>query len=344
MSIYLRNKTWWYCITVKGKTHRGSCKTEDESQAKELHDRIRADIWRGRVLGEAQKRGIGEAIDRFLREHRHKKSRRDDERYAEWWKEQFSTAKVSLLEEVTPDVVKDIRDEEVKRVSIASVNRRLAFLRAVMRAAALEWLWTEKAPKFRLLPGEVERRRFLNPAEVERLVRALPTPYADMALLAVSTGLRQSNVFGLKWSEVDLQRRMLVFSGKVMKNGLPFSIPLNETAMSVIRGWVGRTEGYVFEYRGKPVKELSSRLWAAALEKAGLEDLRWHDLRHTWASLMRQSGVGLSDLQELGGWESHEMVQRYAHLDVEHLAPKAAVLDGVLGRPRQASVHILHTV
>ena len=53
-------------------------------------------------------------------------------------------------------------------------------------------------------------------------------------------------------------------------------------------------------------------------------------VRHTWASLMRQSGVSLSDLRELGGWESHQMVDRYAHLNVEHLAPKAAVLDGVL--------------
>ena len=71
-------------------------------------------------------------------------------------------------------------------------------------------------------------------------------------------------------------------------------------------------------------------MWARAVTKAGLVDVRWHDLRHTWASLMRQAGVGLEDRQQLGGWESRDMVMRYAHLDVGRLAPKAAVLDGLL--------------
>lgn len=332
MGLYLRSKTWWYTITVKGKTHRGSCMTEDEAQAKEYHDRLRAEIWRGRVVRDAQKHTATEAIDRFIRERAHKRSRRDDERYAEWWKEQFASAQVRLLEDVTPDVVAGIRDEEREKVSVATVNRKLAFLRSVINAACKEWLWLESAPKFRLIPGEVERRRFLTPDEVSRLVQALPRPFADMALLAVATGLRQGNVFGLKWSDVDLGKRRVTLTHEVMKNGLPLSLPLNETAVSVIRKWVGQDDHYVFVYKAERVKELPSRMWAAALEQAGLVDVRWHDLRHTWASLMRQAGVGLDDLQELGGWESRVMVQRYAHLNVDHLAPHARVLDGVLSR------------
>lgn len=332
MSIYLRNKTWWYFITVKGRTHRGSCQTQVESDAQEYHDRVRADIWRGRVMKDLQKRTVAEAIDKFLLERSHKRSWRDDDRYGQWWKAQFKSAQVMLLEDVTPDVVTDIRDEEAKRLKAASVNRKIAFLRAVVRSAALEWLWIDKVPKFRLLTGEVERRRFLEPHEVVRLVEALPRPFSDMALLAVSTGLRQGNILNLKWSEVDLQRRRLVFSDKVMKNGLPFSIPLNDTATSVIRKWVAIHDTYVFVRNARRISGVPSRMWADAVKEAGLEDLRWHDLRHTWASLMRQSGIGLDDLQELGGWESPIMVQRYAHLNVEHLAPKAAVLDGMFGK------------
>lgn len=331
MPIYQRNnKGWSYAINLKGKVYRGSCKTEDKAQAIEFHDRLRAELWRGRVIKDVQKRTIHDAIDKFLREHQHKRSLKDDERYGQWWKDQFKSAQVALLEEVTPDLVGALRDKEVSRVSVATVNRKIAFLRSVVRAASLEWLWLDKAPKFRLLAGEVERRRFLEPHEIGRLVGQLPAPFSDMALLAVSTGLRQGNVFGLKWSEVDLPRRRLVFSGMVMKNGMAFSIPLNDTATEAIRGWLGRHETHVFVRNGRPVTELPSRLWAASVKQAGLENLRWHDLRHTWASLMRQAGVGLSDLQELGGWESSVMVQRYAHLNVEHLAPKAAVLDGVL--------------
>jgi len=337
MSIYRRNKTWWYSITINGKTHRGSCQTEDEKLALEFHDRLRAEIWRGKVVKDIQKRSVSEAISRFLRERATKRSWRDDQRYGEWWLKRFGSVGVRLLEEVTPDVVAQIRDKELGRVtrlgrtvSPGTVNRRLAFLRSVINAAAKEWLWLGFAPKFRLIPGETQRRRFLTPTEVKRLVEVLPQPYADMATFAVATGMRQSNVLGLQWDQVDLQHRKAVFPHEVMKNGLPFSCPLNETAINVIKRWTGKHEVLVFSQRGRRVTGVPSRMWADALEKAGLVDVRWHDLRHTWASLMRQSGVSLSDLRELGGWESHQMVDRYAHLNVEHLAPKAAVLDRVL--------------
>lgn len=340
MSIYLRGKTWWYAITINGVTHRGSCKTADEQQAKEYHDRLRADVWRGKVLKDAQKRTVVEAIDRFLREHEHKRSYRDDQRYAAWWLEQLASAQVRLLEDVTPDVVCSIRDEELERVAPATVNRKLAFLRTVINAAHREWMWLERAPKIKLVPGEVVRRRFLTPEEVTRLVEALPRPFADMALFSVATGLRQGNVLKLRWSQVDLAKRRAVFPEEVMKNGLPFSCPLNETAVSVLRVWIGQSQDFVFGEDG--VREVPSRTWAKALEKAGLVDVRWHDLRHTWASLMRQAGVGLDDLQELGGWETRSMVQRYAHLDVDHLSPKAAALDGVLGRGKPEAVRLVH--
>jgi integrase len=337
MSIYVRQKTWWYSITVNGKTHRGSCQTEDEKQAREFHDRLRADIWRGRVLRDDQKRTVSEAISRFLQERANKRSCRDDHRHGEWWQAQFSSLGVRLLEEVTPDLVAGIRNKELRRttrlgkaVSPSTVNRKLAFLRSVINAAAKEWLWLESAPKFRLIPGETQRRRYLTAEEVKRLAAVLPQPYADMARFAVATGMRQSNVLGLKWAQLDLERRKATFPHEVMKNGRPFSCPLNETAMTVINRWIGKHHEFVFTGPGGRVNSVPSRMWARALKQAGLVDVRWHDLRHTWASLMRQSGVTLSDLKELGGWESHQMVDRYAHLNIEHLAPKAAAIDGAL--------------
>lgn len=78
-------------------------------------------------------------------------------------------------------------------------------------------------------------------------------------------------------------------------------------------------------------------MWKAALLKAGIKSFRWHDLRHIWASWLRQSGkVRLDMIQEMGGWKSALMVQRYAHMDVEHLAASAAVMDGVLTRAHLA--------
>ncbi len=79
----------------------------------------------------------------------------------------------------------------------------------------------------------------------------------------------------------------------------------------------------MFSFKGKPVKQVSTKAWYQALKRAGITDFRWHDLRHTWASWHVQQGTPLHALQELGGWESAEMVRRYAHLSADHLAPYA---------------------
>jgi integrase len=86
---------------------------------------------------------------------------------------------------------------------------------------------------------------------------------------------------------------------------------------------MGNHATYVFSFRGKPIRQVSTKAWYQALERAGIEDFRWHDLRHTWASWHVQNGTPLHALQELGGWESPEMVRRYAHFSAEHLAPYA---------------------
>src|SRR2546425_12029207 len=77
---------------------------------------------------------------------------------------------------------------------------------------------------------------------------------------------------------------------------------------------------HVFSFRGKPLRQVNTKAWREALKKVGIENFRWHDLRHTWASWHVQAGTPLHVPQELGGWECVEMVRKYAHLSTEHLA------------------------
>jgi len=90
-----------------------------------------------------------------------------------------------------------------------------------------------------------------------------------------------------------------------------------------VRKRLGKHATHVFSYRGVPITQVSTKAWYAALDRAGIKEFRWHDLRHTWASWHVQNGTPLFALQELGGWESAEMVRRYAHLAADHLAPYA---------------------
>jgi len=73
-------------------------------------------------------------------------------------------------------------------------------------------------------------------------------------------------------------------------------------------------------FRGNPVVQVNTKAWKNALKRSGIENFRWHDLRHTWASWHVQDGTPLNVLQELGGGESIEMVRRYAHLNADHLS------------------------
>ena len=115
------------------------------------------------------------------------------------------------------------------------------------------------------------------------------------------------------------------------KNRRPIAVPLNATALEVLRRQVDKHPQFVFTFAGKPLRSANTRAWRRALQRAGIENFRWHDLRHTWATWHRQSGMPTHELQRLGGWRSSVMVERYAHLAPDHLAKAASRLDSMLG-------------
>ncbi len=144
-----------------------------------------------------------------------------------------------------------------------------------------------------------------------------------MAAFTLATGLRRSNVTGLLWSQVNLTMRQAWIHPDQAKARKAIAVPLNDDAYMLLAKQSGKHKTHVFCYDGKPVTQVSTAAWYKALKRCGIEDFRWHDLRHTWASWHAQNGTPLFVLQELGGWESSEMVRRYAHLSVGHLAPYA---------------------
>jgi integrase len=113
-------------------------------------------------------------------------------------------------------------------------------------------------------------------------------------------------------------------------NRKPISVPLNATALEVLRRQLGKHPERVFTYRGQPLAWGNTLAWRKALKRAGIENFRWHDLRHSWASWHRQAGTPTHELQRLGGWRSSVMVERYAHLAPDHLAQAANRLDPLL--------------
>jgi integrase len=144
-----------------------------------------------------------------------------------------------------------------------------------------------------------------------------------MVRFSLATGLRESNVTKLEWSQIDIQRKVAWIHPDQAKAKKAIGIPLNADAMQVIRLQIGKHDRCVFTYKDHPVLKAGGNAWKKALNRANLNNFRWHDLRHTWASWHVQGGTPLNVLQELGGWNDYSMVLRYAHLAPEHLAEYA---------------------
>lgn len=316
------SKFWWCSFTAPdGQRVQKSTKTVDKRLAQEFEDKYRASLWRIIQLGEKPRRTWKEAVLRWHRESQDKKTIDDDLAHIRWVDPFIGNL---YLDEVTRDRLDEITDAKLKTgVKPTTVNRMLEVIRAILNRAAREWEWLDKAPYVRMLKEPKRRIRWLRPDEVQRLLTCLPPHLAAMVRFSLATGLRESNVTGLEWSQVDLGRRVAWVHADQAKAGKSIGVPLNKEAVVLLREQQGNHKRFVFAYKGRPIKKANTRAWREGLKQAGIEDFRWHDLRHTWASWHIQNGTPIHILQELGGWSDIRMVQRYAHLSSEHLTPYA---------------------
>ncbi|MGH9425853.1 MAG: tyrosine-type recombinase/integrase [Terriglobia bacterium] len=327
--MYKRGNVWWVRFTTPGgKLVRQSSQTEDKQAAQELHDKLKAESWRVAKLGQKPNRTWDEAAYRWLQETQHKKSHHTDEFKLKWLQQYLS---MKPLHEITRDVVMTIAEIKRKQTSPSTANRIIALVRSILRRAEREWEWIERTPLLRLYPEPKRRIRWITPEQAHKLLSLLPGHQRDIVAFALATGLRQANVLKLEWSQVDMERKVAWIHADQAKAGRDIHISLNQTALVILRRQIGKHPERVFTFKGNPIAWANTRAWREALKKAEISNFRWHDLRHTWASWLVQNGVPLSEIQEMGGWESHEMVRRYAHLSPAHLATRAQVLDKLLG-------------
>lgn len=321
MSLYKRGKVWWIRFTAaNGQRVHQSTETADRTAAQELHDTLKAQYWREVKLGERPLYLWNDAVVQWLKETAHKATHTDDISKLRWLDQHLSGRELTSL---TRQDIQSIGVLKAAESSPATANRHLALIRAILIRAQRVWEWIDRVPAITLYPEPKQRISWLTREQAERLLAELPPHLAAMARLALATGLRMANVTGLEWTQVDLARAVAWIHADQAKNKRAIPVPLNAEALTVIRAQIGQHSVRVFTFRGNPIARASDSAWYKALKRCGLKDFRWHDLRHTWASWHVQAGTPLHVLQELGGWRTPAMVQRYAHLAPEHLAEHA---------------------
>lgn len=320
--IYKRDDSryyWMYITRPGGGYIRKSTGCTALKEAKEYAAKTEADLWRQAKIaaGEKVDRTWKEAVVRWVSERSDKATIRDDLNKIKWLDKYLGDKRLS---EISRTLVLEISDAKASESSKATANRYVALISAIMRRAEKVWEWTDKTPRYHKY-REIDRRiRYLTPEQARRLLSELPEHQRDVAAFALATGLRQGNILGLEWSQIDLNRRVAWIHGDQAKSGKPVAVPLNDMAADIIARQYGKNDTHVFTYNGEKIGNINTRSWRNALARAGIDDFRWHDLRHTFASWAAMSGASLVELQELGGWKSQEMVRRYAHLSANHLA------------------------
>jgi len=241
----------------------------------------------------------------------------------------FKTIRADLghlpVTDVTPLILRQWRTTLLQRYPTGTARRYLYLLSGPLTAAVREYEVLQENPlrKVRMPSPCPGRMRILTSAECQRLLLASQTSrnpaLYPLVLLALTTGARKNELRFLRWHAVDMARGRLTFEHT--KNGEIRTVPVVGQALQVLRGWRVRDripDAWVFPRPDARKPILITIAFRGAVRRAGLENFRFHDLRHCAASYLAMSGASLLEIAEVLGHKSLAMVRRYAHMTDSH--------------------------
>ena len=303
------------------------------SLAKDWANKTESKMKEGKYFSEikAKKYTVSQIIQRYKDNILvHKPSIKDDwTQQLNWWEKHIGQY---ALADVTPSLLSELRDllshetnSRGKIRSNATVNRYMTTMQCVFSEAVKEWELLEQNPFFRVkkLKEPQGRVRFLKEDEKVSLLKECQkasNPYLYPAVIVgLSTGARKMEILNLKWENVDLEGGRAILENT--KNGERRGINILGEVNKLIRHLYdirNPNSPYVFASKdGKHPFDIT-RSWKKAIKNAGIQNFRFHDLRHTTASYLAMQGKSIGELADVLGHKTLQMVKRYAHLSDEH--------------------------
>jgi len=326
------SEIWHIDKQVQGRRIRQSTGSDSLEEAERYLAKLIEEQRQAVLYGVRPSRTFDQAAAKFLLENQHKRSL-----YAD-------IGRLKMLLPWIGDIPIDrihmgvlqgwVAHRKKEGVANGTINHGLKVVRRILNLASSEWVddngltWLMAAPKIKLLPDTDKRKPYpLNWDEQERLFGELPPHLEQMALFAVNTGCRDSEICNLRWEwEVPIPTMatsVFIVPGERVKNGDDRLIVLNDVALSVVQGQRGIHPEYVFSYRGRPVLKMLNSGWKSAREKSGLRQVRVHDLKHTFGRRLRAAGVSFEDRQDLLGHRSARITTHYSAAELSRLIEAA---------------------
>ncbi|MGB5306687.1 MAG: site-specific integrase [Gammaproteobacteria bacterium] len=215
------------------------------------------------------------------------------------------------------------RDERLQKVTPSTVKRDLVLLGHAFEVARKEWgIYAHNPVRDIKLPSDNRPRdRRLQAGEETRLLEACREARNPWLLpivqLALETAMRQGELIRLRWEHIDLNRRTAQLPDT--KNGESRTVPLSTTAVRVLRALPRSLHGPIFPGL---TTEAIKRAYIRAVRRAGIENLRFHDLRHEATTRLFEKGLNIMEVASITGHKDLRMLRRYTHLKAEDLARK----------------------
>jgi len=288
-----------------------------------------------KVYGVRPSRTFEQAAAKFVLENQHKRSIEDDVSHLKMLMPWIGECQLHLIHRGTLQPWVENRVKQGK--SNGTINHGLKVVRRMLNLAASEWVdesgktWLTAAPKIKLLPDRQKRQPYpLSWAEQTALFRELPDHLAQMALFAVNTGCRDKEVCQLCWDwEIkvpELDTSVFIIPGNRVKNGDARLVVLNRVARSVVEARRQIDPEHVFTYEGKPISRMLTPAWKRARLRAGLKQVRVHDLKHTFGRRLRAAGVSFENRQDLLGHRSGRVTTHYSAAELLRLIEAAELV------------------
>jgi len=303
-----------------------------------------ARTWGNRVVLDYQEyeaKGIKPCTVTFSRladEYMHWWSGKDHDRVrlVLWWEKQLSK---TLLSDIKPDLIRELLKPK-KSQAPATYNKHLAVLSAILDYATLQqeddsildqYIQENPCKGVRSLTVNNKIVRYLSDEEKPRLLKAakgIGGKFYLKVLMALSTGMRKGELDRLRWNEIDFEKGLAILSDT--KNGSPRHTPIPNVIVDELKKHREIGNGLLFPSTTDSNQPFDyKRQWHKCLKDAGINNFRWHDMRHDTASTLARDGRTLKEIAEILGHKSLASTDRYTHLSTDH---KSQVLNDTMAK------------
>lgn len=329
MGIYKRKDSpyFWMSFCVNNKQYQRSTQTSDKRLAEAIYAKVVTQIVEGKWFetDNAKKHTFDEMMERYLAYAKMRRTHRSYVNTCIYVKHLTEVFGGLTLDQITPALISQYRDERLKIRSPQTVKHEINCLSHAFTVAMKEWDWISHNPCLKVQKPQVNNEilRWLSSEEEDKLINAakgyLNNQLTEIITVALGTGMRQGEILSLKWKDIDMFRKTITIMQHKTKE--PKAIPMTDAVFNLLKN-KSKTismSGFVFTTT-KGTRILNTNLqreFYKAVDKAGITNFRFHDLRHTFATRLVQSCVDLYTVSKLLGHKDIKTTQRYAHHNIE---------------------------